>query len=476
MKHGMYEVLSDLETLKRSKTEEDDGFTTITYKKRADLKLMKEHLKDPIRLNFIKELILWIFADGMNQKWAFVKNRLSIPKICLLITQGNSSIPNSMTFNDDACISAKEEDAFFDFGVRTVCGIERHGIIPLSETLLKCQPSKSASRNLSTASSNKLSFENLVLDSFLLTENNFNISMPNGFVASAMAAVTYDVLAVDCEMVLTTEGQALARISIVDKDLRTVYDKLVKPSDPVTDYLTEFSGITKESLDLATATLQQVQTDILAIIQTETILIGHSLENDLCCLKIFHQRIIDTSVLYKHPEYPTYKHSLKYIAKKYLQKDIQFGAHDSVEDAKTCMELVLLKIEKGIDFAVNHPKELLTERLEKHQKKSIVTNDQQLFLASVPNYDFLVLDSLCHSETEHFDSFCRNDLFPLLPKYSLIMLVNGNKSLDRVNEFFARKVAAFKNKDSSWTQGDECTLQTLCNEVRQGFCLFKIVP
>lgn len=46
-------------------------------------------------------------------------------------------------------------------------------------------------------------------------------------------------LAIDCEMVQTAAGNELARISIVDYSGKALYDKLVKPSSPVIDYLTQ---------------------------------------------------------------------------------------------------------------------------------------------------------------------------------------------------------------------------------------------
>jgi len=46
------------------------------------------------------------------------------------------------------------------------------------------------------------------------------------------------VYAMDCEMVQTKQGLELARISLVGWDGETVYNTLVKPDNPVTDYLT----------------------------------------------------------------------------------------------------------------------------------------------------------------------------------------------------------------------------------------------
>ena len=56
-------------------------------------------------------------------------------------------------------------------------------------------------------------------------------------------------IAIDCEMVgVGLNEDALARVSIVDKKGEVLYDKYVKPEEPVTDYRTKVSGIRPENL------------------------------------------------------------------------------------------------------------------------------------------------------------------------------------------------------------------------------------
>jgi RNA exonuclease 1 len=51
----------------------------------------------------------------------------------------------------------------------------------------------------------------------------------------------YGVYALDCEMCYTTLGLELARVTVIDRDLNIVYESLVKPGNPVTDYNTRYA-------------------------------------------------------------------------------------------------------------------------------------------------------------------------------------------------------------------------------------------
>ncbi|KAF7876892.1 uncharacterized protein EAF02_008112 [Botrytis sinoallii] len=162
----------------------------------------------------------------------------------------------------------------------------------------------------------------------------------------------------DCEMCMTGKNEfSLTRISIVGWDGSVVLDELVKPEKPIIDYLTQYSGITKELLAPVTTALQDIQKRLVKLFHPRTILIGHSLDSDLKALKLTHPYIIDTAVIYPHPRGRPLKSSLKWLAQKYLGKEIQKGhgatGHDSTEDARTCLDLVKLKCEKGSDWGAN---------------------------------------------------------------------------------------------------------------------------
>ncbi|KAI4500333.1 hypothetical protein M0802_004750 [Mischocyttarus mexicanus] len=154
----------------------------------------------------------------------------------------------------------------------------------------------------------------------------------------------YGIYGIDCEMVTTKAGLELAKVSLVNIHGYIVYNEYVIPGSEVIDYNTRFSGITPEILSNATKTLSMVQQDLLEYIKAETILIGHALENDLKVLRILHYTCIDTALLFKHPDELPFRHSLRALSKRYLQKIIQAGSHDSVEDTTAAINLVLFKL------------------------------------------------------------------------------------------------------------------------------------
>ncbi|KAG8746755.1 RNA exonuclease 3 [Ceratobasidium sp. 414] len=85
-----------------------------------------------------------------------------------------------------------------------------------------------------------------------------------------------DIAALDCEMIYTTAGMSLARVSVIDGAGKSVYDKLVKPDAGVAvlDYNTRFSGV--KSLAEAELDLDGVRRELRKLIGPETILIGHA--------------------------------------------------------------------------------------------------------------------------------------------------------------------------------------------------------
>lgn len=152
------------------------------------------------------------------------------------------------------------------------------------------------------------------------------------------------LLAMDCEMISTSEGTELARVTIVDPLFNVVVDSLVKPTNPITNYRTVYSGITAECLEGVTVSLADVKAFLARIIDSETILIGHSLNYDLRACEISHQKVIDTALMYRDIK-TLCKPSLLSLTKMQLGLDLkrQHG-HDSYSDSAVTMYLAVAGI------------------------------------------------------------------------------------------------------------------------------------
>uniref|UniRef100_A0A2A4JST1 Exonuclease domain-containing protein n=1 Tax=Heliothis virescens TaxID=7102 RepID=A0A2A4JST1_HELVI len=160
----------------------------------------------------------------------------------------------------------------------------------------------------------------------------------------------YGIYALDCEMCYTTHGLDLTRVTVINSNCKVVYETLIRPLHPIIDYNTRYSGITEDQMVGVTTTLLDVQATLLTMFNSRTILIGHSLESDFKVLKLIHDTVIDTSVLYPHKMGPPYKRALRNLSSEYLKKIIQnsVDGHDSAEDATVCMELIHYKLKEDL--------------------------------------------------------------------------------------------------------------------------------
>lgn len=150
----------------------------------------------------------------------------------------------------------------------------------------------------------------------------------------------FKAVGIDCEMGYTSSGFELLRVTVMDFFTgEEILDLLVRPIGQVIDLNTRWSGVS-EIADSALS-FDELMSLLGEIIDQNTILVGHGLENDVNALRLIHERIVDTAILYpKHQATPTFRHPLKSLAFRYLGRTIQTGQHDSNEDSLAAIDIV----------------------------------------------------------------------------------------------------------------------------------------
>ncbi|KAL8281117.1 hypothetical protein RQP46_006475 [Phenoliferia psychrophenolica] len=165
-----------------------------------------------------------------------------------------------------------------------------------------------------------------------------------GATAPPTAPAKLDVVALDCELVYTTSGMALARLTVVGHDGQVVLDAHVKPQGALLDTNVRFSGVYEKDLETATLDVAGVREALGKLVGPETIIVGHGLENDLKALRIVHHNVIDTAIIFPHPRGVPFRHALRNLTRDHLGKFIQEGGskhgHSAVEDSLAALELL----------------------------------------------------------------------------------------------------------------------------------------
>lgn len=146
------------------------------------------------------------------------------------------------------------------------------------------------------------------------------------------------ILGLDCEMGYTTKGLELIRLTVLDFYTGTsLFDKIIKPYGEILDLNTQWSGVAEIPED--SLTLDELHQVILgSLIDEDTIIVGHGLENDLNSMRLVHHNVVDTSILY--PKGLNNKFALKDLSFKLLDRNIQTGEHSSEEDSLAAIDIV----------------------------------------------------------------------------------------------------------------------------------------
>ncbi|KAI8384605.1 uncharacterized protein BYT42DRAFT_563058 [Radiomyces spectabilis] len=388
-------------------------------------------MKQKLSMKEIQDYILYCLAEAKPPQWISVVNRSKIQRFLFIYAQGlditffgadknRVQVPTSIALDT----LDKEKDVgkaampfltscFSQMLINKISGNKGKIMSPVQE-LLQCKLTlrtkalkhKELMDRQEKVNHNMREFYVLTLDE--LRANGYPIpscldasqTLPEGWKETNAVKETVPekrIMAVDCEMVATAKGSALARVTLVDEDGKILLDDFVKPDEPVIDYLTQYSGITPEIMEKATCSLRRAQKHFRKIVNHNVILVGHSLENDLRALQIAHPYCADTALLYDHFRGPPFKPALRVLSRNILKRQIQehnkatFG-HDSAEDAKATLDLFRLKLRYGPHFGrFGKETELLFDRLRHYNppKKGAILESANtvngMFRASLGN-------------------------------------------------------------------------------------------
>ena len=160
-------------------------------------------------------------------------------------------------------------------------------------------------------------------------------------------------IALDCEMVGVGPHRKshVARVYLLDEHGRTVLDEYVKPTEEVTDFRTQWSGIEPHHLRLG-ASLESVRAKVLSHIAGK-IVVGHDLGHDFEVLGISHPKSLIRDTAQYRPLQQVIEsrdgkthlkpRKLKDLVLEHLAREIQYGrrGHDPHEDAKAALDLYM---------------------------------------------------------------------------------------------------------------------------------------
>ncbi|KAH9958157.1 hypothetical protein BC827DRAFT_1362457 [Russula dissimulans] len=367
--------------------------------------------RDPVGVNDVRDFALHLIADVPPPSWIRVINPQSVQKVVVLLVPGLTStvlslppIPTAATANPNVPISIPPPsdpptptpsipaDLPSSIDPRSEEAAALYGGIPfIARTFSHACPTRAPGDSFRMHSVLNTFFQapvtgeekkrrlqeriaaertakkdpsTYLLSTEQMIENDYPVpsyladvfEKPDGWMETPQADTDtspefQSVYAIDCEMCLTADGRALTRVCVIDfATSKVVYDQLVKPPSPITDYLTRFSGITEQALGPITTTLADIQAHLRTLITPSTILLGHSLESDLRALQLAHPWCIDTAILFHHPRGRPLKPGLAWLTRKWLNRTIQDrgpGGHDPEEDALACVDLLRAKIKNG---------------------------------------------------------------------------------------------------------------------------------
>jgi hypothetical protein len=91
--------------------------------------------------------------------------------------------------------------------------------------------------------------------------------------------------------------------------------------------------------------LAEIRRSLDELISSETILIGHALENDLKTLRMIHFRNVDTAVVFRHPAGPPYRRALRDLYDVFSMNGETYHLIHPVVGSKSTSEELFKRVE-----------------------------------------------------------------------------------------------------------------------------------
>lgn len=174
------------------------------------------------------------------------------------------------------------------------------------------------------------------------------------------SAPKHTAIVIDCEMAGAVDGQdELIQITMIEfSSGRILRSSLVNPSKPIRDWREDITGINAATMQSAVwkgealRGWEAARADLWRLADKDTIIMGHSVRNDLRVLRTFHSKIIDSAILAadavlgNNPNIRK-RWSLELLCTELLGIQIRrpldgHKVHDALEDALATREVVLL--------------------------------------------------------------------------------------------------------------------------------------